>query len=277
MSLKEEYTPEEIHRLNFEEIGSLLREQKLSFSDLKALRFNPYFPLGNNNIEQFNEFSRRGYEDMQLILASLDKSGPLEGLKATSITGSAAVGLANYFQFSYNKERYPFGYLLTRKKGGRSDIDIEILASKAEMEELANFFRKNCLELRKSNKLSTPPGQLNFAFYPIEHIYHSLYYDPYSSCLVRFGVWSNARVVLFGEDQITDLREIAQVNVKNNPEIKSFFWNNLADRYLFHQYRLLIKRGERSFIFVSGEKLPTLFDERIRSSKMTDLKITFTI
>lgn len=274
MIFREELRLTDIGCLIFKEIAELIRQQRISFEDLSAMGFNPYFPLGSLELKHFNKFSREGYDDVCLICEEVLRNvNDLGGVKAVSITGSAAVGLANEYPFSCEKERRPNGYSLSQAPGGSSDIDVEVLVSGERMEEIKDLFAKISLRLRESDMLHTPPGQINFAFYPIEHILNSLSNDPYSSCLVRFGVWSNARLILHGEDVIQYLRGIAQDKVMSDSETAKFFWGNLADRYLFHQYRLLVKAGIFRSIFVSSEEVPTLFDEKVRASKMSNTKI----
>jgi len=261
----------EIFRLR--EIRTLLSSGALTFDYLDEIRFSPYYPYGIDRIEFFNEFSRMGVEDVKRIFLLNEFIFKKNGVKALSITGSAGVGLANQFPYSCEKIRLSDGYVLKRIPRESSDIDVECL-----FEGTVDFIGlEKSLRQARALGLLTPPNSLNFAFYPLNEIQKSITSDPFSSALVRFGVWSIARVVFFGDEVLFSLREKARSRVNRDPDLGRFFWQNLSDRYFFHQCRIEVKNGNVSEIFLPSIEVPTLFDLRVRLSKFTDRKVFFVI
>jgi len=265
----------EVFNLTPQELSQLIRNRGLTLRDLEFMSFSPYFPLGHKNREDFNSFSKQGLSDIEVFVGNCGNSLRENGVLAISITGSAALGIANEFPYGCKKYRCPTGYYLEREPGGKSDIDVEFLVKKSFLKYVIRITYQNFQETRKSGSFLSPLNSFSFGFYPIEDIYESLATDPYSSALVRFGAWSISRLIILGEEVIEELKSESQRKISQNDMTNAFFWSNLADRYLFHQYRIGIKRGDYPSLFIPSSTLPTLFDPSIRAKKMSSFRVLF--
>jgi hypothetical protein len=265
----------EIHNLSAEELSNLIRNKGLTFRDLDFISFSPYFPLGHKNRESFNLFSRQGLSDIEFFIKNFGNIFRSSGVLAVSITGSAALGIANEFPYGCKKYRYPDGYYLEQEPGEKSDIDVELLVKRSSFRDAIYIVYNRFQEMRRTGGFSSPLNSFSFGFYPIEDIYESLEKDPYSSALVRFGAWSISRRIILGSEIIDELRVESQRKINQNEITNDFFWDNLADRYLFHQLRIRVKRGDFPSLFIPSYKLPTLFNPDIRARKMSSFRVLF--
>jgi|GEM_PF-5059759 len=265
---------EAIKELSPLELSKLIRGRNLTFLYLERIGFSPYFPYGTTNFSSptFNDFSRIGLNDIHFFTEKYGDEIRKSGVLTVSITGSASVGLANAFPFGCIKERKPDGFILTRTEGGGSDIDVELLVSANKLMQAIEIVKTLFQKSRRGGEFQSPINSFSFGFYPIEDVCFSLN-DEYSSALVRFGAWTISRQVFMGLDTINEIKELAQQLCLSTEKVANFFWNNLADRYLFHQYRLMIKRGNKQSLFIPSSLLPTLFDPKIRLRKMSYSRI----
>ncbi len=245
---------------NADVIINLLRAGDLDFDLLESIKFNPYWPY---ELNPPSEFTTRALNDLNLIINLLPRN-ILSKIHSIRVVGSACVGLAGAFPYGVRKIRYDDYYHLSSVDTIQSDLDVEILINLSDLEEVFNFFQLTGQNI--TNRQSSP-GDISLAFYSYDEVI-SLASDPYSALIQRYAVWSNRSIVFHGEEILNGLRTLTRQTVDQaSQEEKGWFWHNLADRYYFHQKRLMIKRGDLPELFLRREEVPTLFDPRLRTQK----------
>lgn len=247
-----------MEQFNYLDLYKSISRGDLTFKDLRQIGFNPYFPY---ELNPPSKLSQDGIHDVEAISQLFT---PHDCVYSVRIVGSASVGLAKAFPFGVHKTRLERSFFLKRDYKDESDIDVEILIDWGYLDYIKNLVVGFDFQRRTQN------GRINLAFYPYDEVIAQLRSSPYSSALQRYGAWSNRHIVFKGDEILDNLRNLSENTVKNSSlEAQKWFWQNLADRYLFHQARLLIKRGEFEEITLTQDEVPTLFDPRFRNQPRT--------